>query len=148
MLKQNLAGSENWKNRAAYTREGRKQLFAVLQSARGSSGDSGSYSIQLPFNNLFYWANFKVLYSFCFEGKTLFPGIIRNPSWSPSSSTNARASPKRVSCWLIYLLTAHCMYFYNILLSFFFNMDTLFECSLFYQGWPSVKSHIQRTQYY
>ncbi|KAK1396593.1 hypothetical protein POM88_006456 [Heracleum sosnowskyi] len=34
---QNLAGSENSKNRAAYTREGRKQLFTVLQSARGSS---------------------------------------------------------------------------------------------------------------
>ncbi|KAL1824675.1 hypothetical protein ACET3Z_011453 [Daucus carota] len=37
LLFANLAGSENWKNRAAYTREGRKQLFAVLQSARGSS---------------------------------------------------------------------------------------------------------------
>ncbi|KAI4386694.1 hypothetical protein MLD38_004605 [Melastoma candidum] len=32
-----MAGSENPKNRAAFTREGRKQLFAVLQSARGSS---------------------------------------------------------------------------------------------------------------
>ncbi|GFY93825.1 transducin/WD40 repeat-like superfamily protein [Actinidia rufa] len=30
-------GVENRKNRAVYTREGRKQLFAVLQSARGSS---------------------------------------------------------------------------------------------------------------
>ncbi|XP_068636702.1 uncharacterized protein [Aristolochia californica] len=30
-------GGERSKNRAAYTREGRKQLFAVLQSARGSS---------------------------------------------------------------------------------------------------------------
>ncbi|XP_038719297.1 uncharacterized protein LOC120012104 [Tripterygium wilfordii] len=30
-------GGDNFKNRAAYTREGRKQLFAVLQSARGSS---------------------------------------------------------------------------------------------------------------
>lgn len=37
LLFANIAGSENWKNRAAYTREGRKQLFAVLQSARGSS---------------------------------------------------------------------------------------------------------------
>lgn len=37
LLFANLAGSENSKNRAAYTREGRKQLFAVLQSARGSS---------------------------------------------------------------------------------------------------------------
>lgn len=35
-----MSGGENRKNRAAYTREGRKQLFAVLQSARGSSGDS------------------------------------------------------------------------------------------------------------
>lgn len=34
-----MAGVDNRKNRAAYTREGRKQLFAVLQSARGSSGD-------------------------------------------------------------------------------------------------------------
>ena len=33
-----MAGGDNRKNRAAYTREGRKQLFAVLQSARGSSG--------------------------------------------------------------------------------------------------------------
>ncbi|XP_038721894.1 uncharacterized protein LOC120014048 [Tripterygium wilfordii] len=31
------AGGDNLKNRAAYTREGRKQLFAFLQSARGSS---------------------------------------------------------------------------------------------------------------
>ena len=34
-----MAGGENQKNRAMYTREGRKQLFAVLQGARGSSGD-------------------------------------------------------------------------------------------------------------
>ncbi|XP_030498317.2 uncharacterized protein LOC115713962 isoform X2 [Cannabis sativa] len=33
----NMTGGDNAKNRAAYTREGRKQLFAVLQSARGSS---------------------------------------------------------------------------------------------------------------
>ncbi|EEF39996.1 nucleotide binding protein, putative [Ricinus communis] len=33
----NVTGGDNLKNRAAYTREGRKQLFAVLQSARGSS---------------------------------------------------------------------------------------------------------------
>ncbi|KAK9682127.1 hypothetical protein RND81_10G052700 [Saponaria officinalis] len=33
----NTGNAENVKNRAAYTREGRKQLFAVLQSARGSS---------------------------------------------------------------------------------------------------------------
>ncbi|KAF2295176.1 hypothetical protein GH714_031919 [Hevea brasiliensis] len=32
-----MTGGDNLKNRAAYTREGRKQLFAVLQSARGSS---------------------------------------------------------------------------------------------------------------
>ncbi|GLU19989.1 hypothetical protein SLE2022_362080 [Rubroshorea leprosula] len=37
LLFANVAGSDNWKNRAAYTREGRKQLFTVLQSARGSS---------------------------------------------------------------------------------------------------------------
>ncbi|KAL0652161.1 hypothetical protein Bca4012_094852 [Brassica carinata] len=34
---ENMAGNENTQNRAAQTREGRKQLFAVLQSARGSS---------------------------------------------------------------------------------------------------------------
>ena len=34
-----MTGGDNLKNRAAYTREGRKQLFAVLQGARGSSGD-------------------------------------------------------------------------------------------------------------
>ncbi|GMP28054.1 hypothetical protein CsSME_00003759 [Camellia sinensis var. sinensis] len=32
-----MTGGDNRKNRAAYTREGRKQLFSVLQSARGSS---------------------------------------------------------------------------------------------------------------
>ncbi|KAL8473143.1 hypothetical protein ACS0TY_030106 [Phlomoides rotata] len=32
-----MVGVDNRKNRSAYTREGRKQLFAVLQSARGSS---------------------------------------------------------------------------------------------------------------
>ncbi|KAL5821621.1 hypothetical protein ACOSQ3_023503 [Xanthoceras sorbifolium] len=37
LLFTNMTGGENVKNRAAYTREGRKQLFAVLQSARGSS---------------------------------------------------------------------------------------------------------------
>lgn len=41
---QNLTGGDNRKNKAAYTREGRKQLFAVLQSARGSSGDCLSYT--------------------------------------------------------------------------------------------------------
>ncbi|XVF15589.1 hypothetical protein REPUB_Repub09cG0167400 [Reevesia pubescens] len=37
LLFANVTGGGNLKNRAAYTREGRKQLFAVLQSARGSS---------------------------------------------------------------------------------------------------------------
>ncbi|XP_022741246.1 uncharacterized protein LOC111292888 isoform X2 [Durio zibethinus] len=37
LLFANMTGGDNLKNRAAYTREGRKQLFAVLQSARGSS---------------------------------------------------------------------------------------------------------------
>lgn len=37
LLFANMTGGDNWKNRAAYTREGRKQLFSVLQSARGSS---------------------------------------------------------------------------------------------------------------
>ncbi|CAK7337638.1 unnamed protein product [Dovyalis caffra] len=34
---ENMNGGDNVKSRAAYTRDGRKQLFAVLQSARGSS---------------------------------------------------------------------------------------------------------------
>lgn len=37
LLFADMTGGDNFKNRAAYTREGRKQLFAVLQSARGSS---------------------------------------------------------------------------------------------------------------
>lgn len=37
LLFASMSGGDNRKNRAAYTREGRKQLFAVLQSARGSS---------------------------------------------------------------------------------------------------------------
>lgn len=37
LLFASMGGGDNRKNRAAYTREGRKQLFAVLQSARGSS---------------------------------------------------------------------------------------------------------------
>ncbi|XP_051117953.1 uncharacterized protein LOC127242437 isoform X3 [Andrographis paniculata] len=37
LLFASISGGDNRKNRAAYTREGRKQLFAVLQSARGSS---------------------------------------------------------------------------------------------------------------
>lgn len=37
LLFANMTGGDNIKNRATYTREGRKQLFAVLQSARGSS---------------------------------------------------------------------------------------------------------------
>ncbi|XP_030455846.2 uncharacterized protein LOC115676948 [Syzygium oleosum] len=37
LLFASMASVDNQKSRAAYTREGRKQLFAVLQSARGSS---------------------------------------------------------------------------------------------------------------
>ncbi|XP_062153998.1 uncharacterized protein LOC133862240 [Alnus glutinosa] len=37
LLFANMTGGDNLKGRAAYSREGRKQLFAVLQSARGSS---------------------------------------------------------------------------------------------------------------
>lgn len=37
LLFANMSGADTVKNRAAYTREGRKQLFSVLQSARGSS---------------------------------------------------------------------------------------------------------------
>ncbi|OIT20733.1 hypothetical protein A4A49_39088 [Nicotiana attenuata] len=40
LLFMSLTGSDNRKNRAAFTRDGRKQLFAVLQGARGSSGIS------------------------------------------------------------------------------------------------------------
>lgn len=34
-----MASGANPQNKATYTREGRKQLFTVLQSARGSTGD-------------------------------------------------------------------------------------------------------------
>ncbi|KAM7251138.1 hypothetical protein ACFE04_023021 [Oxalis oulophora] len=37
LLFANVGAGDNLKNRSAYTRDGRKQLFAVLQSARGSS---------------------------------------------------------------------------------------------------------------
>lgn len=37
--------SGDLKNKAAFTREGRKQLFAVLQSARGSTGDFMTFSV-------------------------------------------------------------------------------------------------------
>ncbi|KAK4792051.1 hypothetical protein SAY86_022486 [Trapa natans] len=37
LLFANMAITDNQKNKAAYTREGRRQLFTVLQSARGSS---------------------------------------------------------------------------------------------------------------
>ncbi|XP_050206806.1 uncharacterized protein LOC126656312 isoform X2 [Mercurialis annua] len=37
LLFANMTGGDNLKNRASFTREGRKQLFAVLQNARGSS---------------------------------------------------------------------------------------------------------------
>ncbi|GAA0146052.1 hypothetical protein LIER_06094 [Lithospermum erythrorhizon] len=37
LLFASMGGSESRKNKASYTRDGRKQLFAVLQSARGSS---------------------------------------------------------------------------------------------------------------
>jgi hypothetical protein len=33
-----MSATEAAKNKAAYTREGRRQLFAVLQGARGSTG--------------------------------------------------------------------------------------------------------------
>lgn len=46
LFKQNVASADASKNKAAYGREGRKQLFAVLQSARGSSGDC-FYFIQI-----------------------------------------------------------------------------------------------------
>ncbi|KAL8231340.1 hypothetical protein R6Q57_001118 [Mikania cordata] len=42
----NMTGSENARNKAAYTREGRKQLFAVLQSARGSSASALKEKLQ------------------------------------------------------------------------------------------------------
>jgi len=39
-----VTSAETSKNKASYSREGRKQLFAVLQSARGSSGDCFHFS--------------------------------------------------------------------------------------------------------
>ncbi|KAI3760920.1 hypothetical protein L1987_51322 [Smallanthus sonchifolius] len=45
-FKQNMTGGDNARNKAAYTREGRKQLFAVLQSARGSSASALKEKLQ------------------------------------------------------------------------------------------------------
>lgn len=42
----NMTGGDNARNKAAYTREGRKQLFAVLQSARGSSASALKEKLQ------------------------------------------------------------------------------------------------------
>ncbi|KAF9622193.1 hypothetical protein IFM89_030051 [Coptis chinensis] len=39
LLFANVTSEDNLKNRTAYTREGRKQHFAVLQSARGPLGE-------------------------------------------------------------------------------------------------------------
>ncbi|KAF9678466.1 hypothetical protein SADUNF_Sadunf07G0037900 [Salix dunnii] len=73
LLFANMTGVDNVKSRAAYTRDGRKQLFSVLQSARGSS---------------------EVTCSICFERKTLILGLIRNSGGPSTSSTAARASPQ------------------------------------------------------
>lgn len=42
----NMTGGDSARNKAAYTREGRKQLFAVLQSARGSSASALKEKLQ------------------------------------------------------------------------------------------------------
>ncbi|KAI3777102.1 hypothetical protein L1987_46896 [Smallanthus sonchifolius] len=42
----NMTGGDNARNKAAYTREGRKQLFAVVQSARGSSASALKEKLQ------------------------------------------------------------------------------------------------------
>lgn len=42
----NMTGGDNARNKAAYTREGRKQLFAVLQGARGSSASALKEKLQ------------------------------------------------------------------------------------------------------
>jgi len=47
-----MSGTEAAKNKAAYTREGRRQLFALLQGARGSTGN-------LPFS----WSYFHVYFN-------------------------------------------------------------------------------------
>lgn len=46
LLFANMTGGDNARNKAAYTREGRKQLFAVLQSARGSSASALKEKLQ------------------------------------------------------------------------------------------------------
>ncbi|KAK1360048.1 hypothetical protein POM88_044522 [Heracleum sosnowskyi] len=43
---------------------------------------------------VYCFAKCKGIFRFCFEGKTLIPGIIRNFSRPSSSSANARTSPK------------------------------------------------------
>ncbi|KAK9217188.1 hypothetical protein WN943_005813 [Citrus x changshan-huyou] len=67
LLFANFTGGDNIKHRAAYTREGGKQLFAVLQSAMGSSG------------------------------KTLIHGLIWNFSRPSNSSTVPGASSEGVN---------------------------------------------------
>ena len=56
-----MTGVDNAKSRTAYTRDGRKQLFAVLQSARGSSGEcfiqSGILDLSGNSSHLFLFEN-------------------------------------------------------------------------------------------
>lgn len=63
-----MSNSDNVKNRAAYTREGRKQLFAVLQSARGSTGE---ILIVICEGDNFFWKSMFVLFAQC-ESELVF----------------------------------------------------------------------------
>jgi hypothetical protein len=44
-----MSGTEAAKNKAAYTKEGRRQLFALLQGARGSTGSFFCCSYSLAY---------------------------------------------------------------------------------------------------
>ena len=63
-----MTGGDNLKSRAAYSREGRKQLFAVLQSARGSSGDCPFEYVYMLEHNVYMFFNI-------FIGKEKAPSI-------------------------------------------------------------------------
>ena len=51
---QDMSGTEAAKNKAAYTREGRRQLFALLQGARGSTGKLLLY-VDIPLSTLVWY---------------------------------------------------------------------------------------------
>jgi hypothetical protein len=51
---QDMSGTEAAKNKAAYTKEGRRQLFSLLQGARGSTGKFFLY-VAIPLSTLVWY---------------------------------------------------------------------------------------------